>query len=672
MINSIILFFITFMLYLYTLSPSICVGDSGEFCAAGVILGIPHSPGYPLYCLLIKIITIIIPFGSLALRVNILSAFFGSMTLVVLYNILKLLNTEAKNSLQITAVLLAAVSPAFWQSSIQAEVFTLNTFFAVLIIYAMIKEKDLSASYLFGLGLGNHHTLIFMAPFMAYALWKRQQLFSKKLIYMFLCFIIGFSIYIYLPVRSFKNPALNWGSPQTLYKFWRVISRADYGSLSLTVGEKIPRNIDNTITQVTRFVKSADRQFTFIGLFLGIWGIYVLFKSKQSFYAPAIIVVWIFSGIGFLLLSNMPFNPMSEGIMERFYILTNILWVIPLSAGMVYLFNNIKNSVLTIFAIIVVSIIAGWRFNEINWRQYYTAYDYGRNLLKTLSPGAVFFMDGGDDTFYSLAYLCFAEGRRKDLELHDRGGLVFKNIYGADFRKLSREQKEERRKFVEKQYLNIKPIYFSTFNQDVMPGIKLVADGVLYKPDDSKNLNSFYMYSLRNVYDKEYSDYRTRALLPIYPYFNALLSKDRKQDYWVYDYNRWPDVMWLQSNLRIELSHEAYNKLSAGDVNTAFEIYKLILTWYPDDVLSLVNLGIVEKERKNIDKALECYARAVQLSPAYTDAYYNMAVIYWEQKKWQEAAQLLRKILEINSDDSRAKHFLPIAEQKARESKTKL
>ncbi len=80
-------FLTTFAVYLRTLCPSVYVGDSGELIAAAYTLGIPHPPGYPIYCLVGKLFSYI-PVGSIAYRLNIMSAFFASATCAMLYLII--------------------------------------------------------------------------------------------------------------------------------------------------------------------------------------------------------------------------------------------------------------------------------------------------------------------------------------------------------------------------------------------------------------------------------------------------------------------------------------------------------------------------------------------------------------------------------------------------------
>jgi tetratricopeptide (TPR) repeat protein len=335
------------------------------------------------------------------------------------------------------------------------------------------------------------------------------------------------------------------------------------------------------------------------------------------------------------------------------------------------------------------------RVEAVGWRSYYLAYDYGRNIFKTLAPDAILFMDGGDDTFYSTAYLQFAEGKRKDVELHDRGGLVFKSLYGPDFRMITQPEKEERRREVEKQFLSIRPVYFSTFNKEVMPGIKLVPDGFLYTPilnnasplysqrggrgafavtenspnpslrkrgGNSVKPNSYFAYAVRNVYDRQSADYRSRALAPIYPYFAAFYDASNSGQYQRYTFLAWPDVMWLEGNLKIEMLTKAYEDYSKNRFPEAALDYENLLKYFPNDYDTTINLGVVNEKMHKLDKAIECYNKAATLNPEKTDPYYNIAVIYWQKADWENVVRNLNQMLQMNPNEPRAQHYLPMAQ----------
>src|SRR5690242_19744659 len=81
---SIALFCCTFALYVRTLAPSLLLGDSAEFQILSSTLGIAHPPGYPIYLLIGKLFTWL-PVGSVAYRVNLLSASAAAIAVALLY-----------------------------------------------------------------------------------------------------------------------------------------------------------------------------------------------------------------------------------------------------------------------------------------------------------------------------------------------------------------------------------------------------------------------------------------------------------------------------------------------------------------------------------------------------------------------------------------------------------
>ena len=145
--GAILLFLLSFFVYLKNLCPTITFGDSGELVTASYLLGIPHPPGYPLYCLLGKLFTFL-PFGSIAYRVNLMSVFFASLTVVLIYLVVLKLITH--NSSRITfeyipaivAALCFAFSQSFWSYALVAEVYTLKAFFLALLIFILLKWKE--------------------------------------------------------------------------------------------------------------------------------------------------------------------------------------------------------------------------------------------------------------------------------------------------------------------------------------------------------------------------------------------------------------------------------------------------------------------------------------------------------------------------------------------------
>src|SRR5881396_3994012 len=81
---SLVVFLIAATVYFITLTPTVPFWDSGEFIAVSYILGIPHPPGTPFYVLLGRIATLI-PWRSVAERVNALSAIPAALAVMFTY-----------------------------------------------------------------------------------------------------------------------------------------------------------------------------------------------------------------------------------------------------------------------------------------------------------------------------------------------------------------------------------------------------------------------------------------------------------------------------------------------------------------------------------------------------------------------------------------------------------
>jgi hypothetical protein len=81
-------FLIPIIVYWRTMCQALYIGDAGDFITASYTLGIPHPPGYPLYTLLGKLFLMLpIPGGlsQAAWRMNFMSAFFGALTILLIY-----------------------------------------------------------------------------------------------------------------------------------------------------------------------------------------------------------------------------------------------------------------------------------------------------------------------------------------------------------------------------------------------------------------------------------------------------------------------------------------------------------------------------------------------------------------------------------------------------------
>ncbi len=194
--------------YIVTLSPSVVEGDPGEFQFVPYILGIPHPPGYPLYCLLGWVWSHLLPFGDVAFRMNLFSAIWGAAAV----GVLALLGLEASGTKwwpPVIGALAFAFSQTFWSQSTVAEVYSLNAFLVIVFLWAVIKGLDLTVlAFITGLGLAHHRSFLFFLPgtLIFYLIkGKRPQGSPLKALAFFLAPLL---LYLIIPLRALSLPYL--------------------------------------------------------------------------------------------------------------------------------------------------------------------------------------------------------------------------------------------------------------------------------------------------------------------------------------------------------------------------------------------------------------------------------------------------------------------------------
>ncbi len=174
---------VTFLVYVRNLAPSVTFEDSGELIAAAHGWGVPHAPGYPLYTMLAKLFTLV-PLGTVAYRVNLMSACFSALAVGFVYLIvLRLLERidgdprpadaarAAASAFAVCGALLVGMAPAYFGQSVIAEVYALNSFFFGLLLWILLSWIADRRRHWFGvscvvlgLALTNHHTAALFGP----------------------------------------------------------------------------------------------------------------------------------------------------------------------------------------------------------------------------------------------------------------------------------------------------------------------------------------------------------------------------------------------------------------------------------------------------------------------------------------------------------------------------
>ena len=204
-------------LYIATLAPDLLAADNGEYQLIAATLGVAHPPGFPLYTLLGNLFTRL-PIGpTAAYRVNLLSAFTSTATLLIVLATVWRLTKSYMGSM--VSVLALASATTFWAQATTANIRSLTALFAALAFFALIGFRQATQSHnqkqadryliLFalalGFGLGHHLSLAFMALIFLLFILLVDPAFIKtprRWLKPILAGLVGFLPLLYLPLRA--------------------------------------------------------------------------------------------------------------------------------------------------------------------------------------------------------------------------------------------------------------------------------------------------------------------------------------------------------------------------------------------------------------------------------------------------------------------------------------
>ncbi len=322
-------------LYIRTLAPSLLWGDSAEFQTLSYTMGMTHPSGYMTQIMLGKLFTYI-PVGNIAYRVNLMSAFFGALTVGQVYLIVRILGGLSIAGM--SASMMLALSQLFWRRALVAESYAIAaSMVATIWLLFLFWRRTQNWRYLFlaglagGLSMGIHSTVLMTAAsvliIMAVTSRKRADWISAAagallgigLTFSFFLYLDHHdppsSIYnaVYRPSLSARGLTINdFDTP--LERFFAIFPAEHFWSFYFTAS---PEEVSRRVVEYLSFYPAWAVILILIGIFalfkrdwrdglyplisfLIIWGfaITVAFSVYQEFYTPAAIFVYVWFGLG--------------------------------------------------------------------------------------------------------------------------------------------------------------------------------------------------------------------------------------------------------------------------------------------------------------------------------------------------------------------------------------
>lgn len=668
------LFLLSAAFYVHDAAPAATPGDAGEFIAAAATLSLPHSPSFPLYVLSAHGFLSLVPLGSPAYRTVLFSAVCAAAAVAVFFLALDVATRRRWAS--IAPALALAVSPPFWMNALVAEVFALHALLIAALFYVLAAtargETDPARGavlfgFLGGVAATNHQAVLFVAPaYLAFAWFvtPRQRLLHTTLVAAAF-FLLGLSLFLTLPIRSAQNPPLNWGRPTSVERFYRTITRKDYGTMTLALGGAPERSAANSARQLLRFKDRLAYEAGWPLVLAGLAGLALGLRRRDPLSAAAL-AAFLASGPLFFLLGNLPFDAQSEGIVLRFYI-APVLALVLGTAGLVERWPRLGAATLGAACLLM---LFTRRPEAAAHRGHMLVPDYARAMLRAVPHGGALFLDGGDDAFYGLATELYAHGRRPDLVVHDRGGLVFANPYGSDFRALSKTAKEARRQQVEAAFLSRGPLFYATMHQDILPGHRMTPRAFLHEIDGGPAGFDWPLAILRSVYPQPTDDFRTRALAAFFPYMRGMQRLAAAPED-AFGYFRRAALIgglapWLLANLEHVYETAGHRWLVEEKWPLARRAYLEWVDYNGGAEAAFNNLGVVCERMGRLEEAAKWYRVSAERYPDGADSVYNLAVLAWNGGDWKAAAGHFEEALRRRPDHPSAGRFLAQARERAR------
>lgn len=442
---------VAFAVYLRTLAPTVDFIDSGELAAVAATLGIAHPSGYPLFTL-IGYVFAHLPLGLRTVyQLNIMSAVLCSAAVYWYYRLFafvlsadvqsvfalpggsgaraaKMVNGDGQHTRLAAAVgtMVLAFSETYWSQALSIEVYSLHILFLALTIllftraihtHSTAKTVDAPQSrliwwygfaFVLGLSFTNHMTTILLAPAFLY-LYFATHGFAREswvnVVRAVVPFLVGFSVNLYLPLRAAQEPALNWGNPATLERFWWHFTGKQYRVWIFS-------SFESATKQFTYFLESFPGEFAYIPLLFGALGLVFLFRNAKRMFR--------FTFILFLSCVLYSINYDIHDI-DSYFLLAYVVVALWIAIGVSRVFRKISNNSLrTAIGAVLVGMPLYVHYENVDESRNFVVEDYAYNMFASLEQHAIVLSYQWDYFVSAAYYYQQVEGLRTDVVILDK------------------------------------------------------------------------------------------------------------------------------------------------------------------------------------------------------------------------------------------------------------
>jgi len=379
--------------------------DGGDLVTAALLGRLPHPPGFPTWMLLARFF-LRLPWGDPAWRLNLFSALSAALSAAFLCRAARHLPLAPRPlPLAPVAALALGLSPLLWSQALIAEVYAPAALFAALLLWLALRGCPAWAlGLLWGLGLGVHPTLLFLAPLVGWAAWQGAARW-RRTGEVALAALVATGLAYGPGLLLWRTPS-PWGSLATPADWWAYVSGRLYHGYLLALP------LAAWPARLWAWAALLARQFTPPGAALAGWGWWTLRRAQPG-------LAWAtLAAFGGFSLYALSYNTADSFVYLTAALPLAALWLAAgLAQAALWLDARWKRGRLLLLALPLLQLVLFWGAMDVSADR--SALSWAEEVLAAAPPNAVVITAADAHTF-ALWYTHDGLGQRPDVVIIDR------------------------------------------------------------------------------------------------------------------------------------------------------------------------------------------------------------------------------------------------------------